>query len=196
MPTPTWTLPPDWTAGQLVTAGQLNTYVGNNLLYLYRRGGQQGTAFPGSPATGDRFFRTDLLYDCVYDGSRWLTAESELAPMPRYTLPLSVTGSAGLWPKHGSYARYVTALNVTYNVQTTNNGSNYWTIKLVRADTGGALTSDISTSAASPGVWTNTALSSLNLVTGSYGLSLVTGKVGAPGDLFVTATISFRLIIT
>jgi hypothetical protein len=32
-----------------------------------------GTSFPGSPSTGDRYWRTDLEMEFFYDGTRWLS---------------------------------------------------------------------------------------------------------------------------
>lgn len=39
----------------------------------FLRGG--GSAFPGSPATNDRYFRTDLGMEFFYDGTRWLSTQ-------------------------------------------------------------------------------------------------------------------------
>ena len=36
---------------------------------------KQGTAFPGSPATSDRFYRTDLGMEFLYNGTRWLSVQ-------------------------------------------------------------------------------------------------------------------------
>ena len=33
--------------------------------------GLRGTSFPGSPATDQRFYRTDYMMDFVWDGARW-----------------------------------------------------------------------------------------------------------------------------
>jgi hypothetical protein len=35
----------------------------------------RGTGFPGSPASGDRFLRTDRNIDYFYDGTRWLSTQ-------------------------------------------------------------------------------------------------------------------------
>lgn len=34
-----------------------------------------GTSFPGSPATDDRFYRTDRRIEYFYDGTRWLSTQ-------------------------------------------------------------------------------------------------------------------------
>lgn len=35
----------------------------------------EGTSFPGSPAAGDKFYRTDRKFQYEYDGTRWLTSD-------------------------------------------------------------------------------------------------------------------------
>lgn len=94
-----------------------------------------GTAFPGSPATNDLFFRTDrgLLY--YYDGSRWLTVSEYSMTVPPYTSfpPWSATTNTHLCapPSYalGSKVYYTRAIT-QFNVQTTNNGTHYWTISI------------------------------------------------------------------
>lgn len=36
---------------------------------------REGTAFPGSPATGDHYYRSDLGMEFRYDGTRWLSSQ-------------------------------------------------------------------------------------------------------------------------
>lgn len=159
--------------------------------------GGKGVAFPTSPVTNDLFYRTDLALLCYYDGTRWLTApEYETSPIVGPALqPFSAGQSVGYWPKHPTYDRYITSLNLAFNVQTTNNGSNYWTIRLVRLDTGATLTSDLSTAAASAGAWVNTNIN-LTLLTGAYPIGLNIVKNGAPGNMYVASTLSYRLVVT
>ncbi len=69
----TWTTPLDWATNYVVGESDMDTYVSSNDLYLYTFGGGSGTAFPGTPTTGQRFWRTDFtphrLY--YYTGSAW-----------------------------------------------------------------------------------------------------------------------------
>lgn len=162
--------------------------------YWHIRG--KGVAFPTAPTVHEIYYRTDIDLFCYYDGTRWLTVnEYETSPIVGpANQPFSAGQSIGYWPKHSTYNRYITDLNVTFNVQTTNNGSNYWTIRLVRLDTGAALTSDISTAAASAGAWVSSGLG-LTLLTGAYPVGLNIVKNGAPGNIYVAATISYRLEI-
>jgi mRNA-degrading endonuclease toxin of MazEF toxin-antitoxin module len=44
--------------------------------YIGTIGGvESGTAFPGSPDTNDRYFRTDRGIEYYYDGTRWLSTQ-------------------------------------------------------------------------------------------------------------------------
>jgi hypothetical protein len=100
-----------------------------------------GTSFPGSPATGDMFWRTDRALLYYYTGSQWLTVNE-------YTLTLSMadiyvnnsgTGSASSattgagWaaiPYVGVYSLWLTEWSIATKVVTTNDASHYWQIDL------------------------------------------------------------------
>jgi hypothetical protein len=154
----------------------------------------KGTAFPPSPADGDLFYRTDVNLLCYYDGVRWLTVtEYEATPTHNTAQPYSIAQTVGIYPEHPLYTRYVTGLIVSLAVLTTNNGLNYWAIRLIRMDTGAAVSSDIVSMAAPVGTWANSSLSTTLLAT--YPIGVAVAKVGAPGNLFVTPTIRYRLII-
>lgn len=77
-PSPIWTTPRDWTNGELATAAVLNGHIRDNLQALYQKGCQRGIAFPGSPATGDVFFRTDQIRLYYYTGSVWALVNADI----------------------------------------------------------------------------------------------------------------------
>src|SRR5688572_13447523 len=52
-------------------------------------GYDEGTSFPGSPSTDDKYYRTDLNLLCVYDGTRWLTTQ-------QYIIYLGVWGTTAI----------------------------------------------------------------------------------------------------
>lgn len=52
---------------ELKSGGTGFTLKGNGLI------NRAGTAFPGSPSTGDQFWRSDLQLEFFFDGTRWLT---------------------------------------------------------------------------------------------------------------------------
>lgn len=189
-----YTSPVEWVDGQLVTAADLNTYHANNTLYLYRKGAQQGTAFPGSPASGDRFFRTDLLLDCVYDGTRWLSAEE-------YAVHFNV--GSGITTNQTFYAAIDDALNIyltrfvfTHYVATTNNNSNYWTAKLYSIATSGTLRDSRTSFASAANTWSIDKTNLTIVGSGIKALEVDVQKiVGSPGALDGAVAIFYRKII-
>lgn len=77
------------------------------------------------------------------------------------------------------------------NVQTTNNGSNYWTIDL-RSLGAGTLAS-LNTSAIAAGVWANLSNKAINTsaATTDIGLYIRVAKVGSPGSLYLLSPAVF-----
>src|SRR5574337_1533453 len=96
-------------------------------------GYSEGTSFPGSPTTGQKFYRTDLYYLCYYDGTQWLTCQEFALPisMQQSVLPISATlAGIAYAPAQTNLQPYLTTLHATTLVDTTNSGSNYWTVTL------------------------------------------------------------------
>ncbi|HEY1015718.1 MAG TPA: hypothetical protein VGE07_23620 [Herpetosiphonaceae bacterium] len=163
-----------------------------------------GTAFPGSPATNQTFFRTDYGLEFYYDGSRWLTINEYplLMPYARALQPISVAGvvADGLLEQRTGLVAYVTHVYARTNVQTTNNGSNYWTIT-VNALTAAAVvtvlaTWDTSADAASTNIKKSATPGTL-LTSSDLTLNINTVKTaGAPGSLFVTVEGRYRIRAT
>lgn len=75
-----------------------------NFAEVYAAAGS-GAAFPGSPANGDRFFRTDRDIEYFYDGTRWLSTQlftfaanvNGQATTTINWLPVPYQGTYGLW---------------------------------------------------------------------------------------------------
>lgn len=58
-------------------------------------GTQSGTSFPGSPATDDRFYRTDRRIEYFYDGTRWLSTQLFTGDTQVQQVDLPRTSSGG-----------------------------------------------------------------------------------------------------
>ncbi len=97
-------------------------------------GYDEGTSFPGSPSTDDKYYRTDrnLLY--FYDGTRWLTVQ-------QYTIACPAVGTPAPRSASGASVCFgVPALAPTYDfwaetfywssqlAGTTGDGSKYWQV--------------------------------------------------------------------
>ena len=71
-------------------------------------------------------------------------------------------------------------------VATTNNGSNYWRVKIVKND--GTLIKQLDTSAVSVNTWTRLEATTFDVAsagTADIGLQIATVKVGSPGALYI-----------
>ena len=104
---------------------------------------QKGTAFPGSPLTNDRFFRTDRGIEYYYDGTRWVSINEYAITLGGFTYNasnvLSVTNtnvfiapspSANGTPAGGATQVWVTKCVHSFNIGATNDASNRWNIVL------------------------------------------------------------------
>lgn len=163
-----------------------------------RRGGA-GAAFPAGVAAGFRWFRTDLGLDFAYDSTYWLSQElqADFTPYTRTVVPYTGAGVAALLiaPMRTDFDIYVTLAKVYIDVLTTNNGTNYWSLRLHTS--GGSTPWSFDTSANSAGV----AIAKSSAINTSYPGNEyfsydVVSKTGAPGSLAFNGTFWYRLRIT
>lgn len=113
-----------------------------------------GTSFPGSPATNDRFYRTDLHVQFFYDGTRWLSDGPPMVcavSMQDALNPLGATGASDRQgnPHYNTYDIYVETFTLNYYLLAASTNTNYITARLqTRSGAGGAVSlgaADIST---------------------------------------------------
>lgn len=165
-----------------------------------RRGVQYGTAFPGSPTSGDLYFRTDLGWLCFYDGARWLTINEHSI----LSGVLSTTGNTTvvLGKIRTDYAIYVSRVSVLVNTATTNDGSNYWSITLDATNAAVSAATTIhafTTSADSVGAYVErdtATMSGTSIPTNRALLRINVVKTGSPGAITFYPTLFYRLIVT
>ena len=158
----------------------------------------EGTSFPVSPTTGDRYYRTDRNLEYYYDGTRWLTTTLYKDTFEISTPQgLATTGLCwtGVWT--GDYDQYLVDLYASTFVATTNTGANYWSIDLVSKNAGASSASlgAFNTSADSPNIWTvkQVAVNAL-LGTTEDALQITNTKVSSPGTLYASFGITYRLV--
>lgn len=182
-------------------AGTKNVYcVASSLDY------GEGTAFPSSPRTNQRFFRTDLGLLCYYDGTRWLTVQEICAPFHMgahtYPIPLTATqaGYAVQMVDRSQAGIYVTRCEFTTYVTTTTNATHYWTIQPTwYASTGGPtnLGSSFNTSADTASTYTKHSVTVNSVLTTAFLITFDATKTSSPGSLYVMpALLYYRLILT
>lgn len=164
-----------------------------------------GTSFPASPASGDRYWRTDLGMEAYYDGTRWLTTQvlaTHIGPTDA-VLPSTTSGRRfrGAVPWKGTYSLYLLTCWMTVLPASTNNGSNYWNLALYRhdaTDTTTQIGSTLNTSADTENNWTSKSIA-INAVldSGAYSFSIQqTTGAGAPNAIYVVASVQYRLVLT
>lgn len=156
----------------------------------------RGSSFPASWPQDVPFYRTDLDLLCYYDGTRWLTVQeypSTFASWGGAATPFSVTTNPLLMPWFNDQGVYITRAAYTLFVDTTNNGSNYWSIDLQR-DTSSVWASNTSALAASTTYTVNQAVNAVHTPSGYFRWN--TTKVNSPGVLFFSGAFKYRLIVT
>lgn len=92
-----------------------------------------GTAFPGSPTTDDRFYRTDRRIEYFYDGTRWLSTQIHFTAHADIS-GASATASFGVTtnPFAGLYALW--AVDVVFQKVLVGTGN--WTLTYKTEDAG------------------------------------------------------------
>jgi hypothetical protein len=189
------------TAARLPLAqGQL-ARVGGVLAY------DSGTAFPGSPSTGDRYFRTNVGggLEFMYDGTRWVTAQLFAMHAPALASPISVTGVTtthmSAWGVAGPFSDlWLVEVIWMTNVDPTNTGAAYWNLDLYKRRTGGAADTSVASGTtqsltASQNNMVRTAIGALagSTCAGFYGFAT---KVSTPSPLHAPFTLAYRGVAT
>lgn len=87
-----------------------------------------GTSFPGSPATGDRFYRTDRNIDYFYDGAQWLSTQIfTINGGEPATVAATAAGDYASVPFRGVYSIYILSIN---SVLRLSGASGNWTLTI------------------------------------------------------------------
>lgn len=162
---------------------------------------ESGTSFPGSPVDQQFFYRSDRsqLYFWKASVSRWLTVtltEWSFGQPSLIGSTTTATNNYGYYPITDDI--YIEKWTATPFVQTTNNGTNFWTVALQKTTAANVPTNitAIDTSADTVATWTPhvVAVNALVLASGFAILQVNnTVKTSAPGPLFLTTKIQLRL---
>lgn len=168
----------------------------------------RGTSFPTSPSpvSGDPFFRTDLGWQCYYDGTRWLTAFEYSVPLGfevsgAATTGLSATGNYAQVRPRQEFAPYITRIAAASFTLTTNDGSNYWSWEL-DGDNNSLGTRNVvlawTTASDAVNTWvSHDAAPSTPSPANYFWFDLrIATKTGTPGTAFASTTVFYRLIVT
>jgi len=160
-----------------------------------------GTSFPGTAATGDRYWRTDRRLEYFYDGTRWLTTTLFEGVLKDVLLSnLAATGSAtlGYFAPGTSFDIWVENLVTSVFVNGTTNGTNFWTIRLQKSTAGNTQTSigTVTTASDTGSNWTarETAMNHLVAVGTYKQMQVVAEATLSPGGLFWAVRFTYRLV--
>lgn len=168
-----------------------------------------GTSFPGSKATNDRYYRTDLEMEFYWDGTRWVTTEVfEIAfGLPVVLLPNTVSPGQTISyvpvPHfHGGSDLWMVAATITSLVGT-NDGSNFWgapTVdKVNAANSATNLISGNTTASDTAANWVRTEYSIGALLGGTTYKAIRLGagsKTGSPSGQYLLGEFSYRIVAT
>ena len=190
----------DLTAATSVAKGDLiaiETVGGNSRKVLAELAGTAfGTSFPGSPASGDRFFRSDRAIQYYYDGTRWLSLQLLTMPFPPIVAqPITATTSGNaVNPWWGDYDIYVEKLKFAAFITTTT-AANYFTLQLVKLDPGSSnVGSTLSTQSISQNTWTTQSLTINAVVASTVELLEVGLTETGTASGFMQSAITYRLV--
>lgn len=159
-----------------------------------------GTSMPANKATGDRYWRTDLGIEAFYDGTRWLAlGQPQIVTFGWENMTASGTIPSSRFPLRSDFDIYVIDLVTTTVAFTTNNGTNFYTMRLQKTNGANADTvvATTVTSADTAGTWTNH-ITSINAVIdyATYkSLYFDVIKTLSPGALYGTIGFTYRRVV-
>lgn len=205
---------PIWdAAGDLAVGSGANTAAKLSLAQgkLARVGGalayDSGTSFPGSPSSGDRYWRTDHGMEFYYDGTRWVsTVLHKLTPWTEVASSLSASGNPTRHMTQQTVGTdiWLVSCLTTYFVSsggTSLGASHKWVGVTQKRDTSDAATTVITINIDSGSSATHRqdvqAIGALLGTFATYPLFTTSWtKTGSPGNLRAMTDIAYRLIAT
>lgn len=112
---------------------------GNSRRVAVKHLAARGTSFPGSPATGDIFYRTDRNIEYVYDGTRWLSTQLFVLSFAPESGVINGITAGGVPQRAGNpwwniYDIYVETGQVTTILTNGTTASNYFTLQFQTGD--------------------------------------------------------------
>lgn len=168
-------------------------------------GVSSGTAFPGSPSSGDRFFRTNIRggMEFIYDGTRWLSVEI-FSWLFDASLSFGATAdtSRAWFPLPTDYQVYLTQWHLVITVS----GSATWVATLTDIDFDQAFaTLDTQSTAAQTGGkayhYTKTLGTILNGTAGNsaatkVGVAIYYDEQTGTASCIASASVEYRIVAT
>lgn len=159
-----------------------------------------GTSFPGSPTTGQRFFRTDRGIEYYWDGTRWLSTQLFSLPISTQDAvnPLSASSQHRVANPHWNrYAIYVERVMTQTYLTSGTTASNYFTVNFghsTAAAAGDALGSNISSQSITQNSWTGGESNANEVVPSTANMLFANIVETGTATGYVLATAEYRLV--
>jgi len=159
------------------------------------------TAFPTSPTAGDQYFRTDLNWWFVWNGTSWVSVQlyrqDFVGPVTAMSATSTAVNRAGM-PFGGTYGLLIVESQVNFFVAsggTALGASHKWVGTIVR-DTGGLLAT-VNIDSGSSNAWRRDVQGLAAVYASTFFEHAVTWtKTGTPGNLIAHTAITYRVIAT
>jgi len=166
-----------------------------------------GTSFPGSKATNDRYFRTDIGEEYYWDGTRWASLEVKVVPFPLATDPPITANGTVLHrmaiPPGGNSDILLAGVYGAFYVAggTALSGSHKWVGTVSKTNTAGASSlGSTSIDSGSSDQWRPLTAVTINAVaavgSGYVALEVNWAKTGTPGSLYANLMLVYRTVST
>lgn len=155
-----------------------------------------GTSFPGSPATGDRYYRTDRNIEYFYDGTRWLSVTLYEHHLGNWSNQAASTTGYTASPNH-VYDCWVENLYAMMFSASGLSGSAYWRGDLYFVDGAslGSVIASVSSVSNTNNEYVKEAASVGALMgTGPDGCLIDLVKVSTSGNFFGGFLMTYRLV--
>ena len=164
------------------------------------------TSFPASKATSDRYYRTDLAEEYIWDGTRWASIDVKVIPFPLASAP-PLTGTGVLhrmaMPPGGNSDIYLAGVYGSLHVAggTALSGSHKWVGTVSKSNTAGSTSlGTITIDSGALNQWRAITALTINaaagVASGYVDLEVSWAKTGTPGNLYCNLMLVYRTVST
>lgn len=192
------------TAGSLLTSpshADQHTNANDIVEAIEQRVGLSGSAFPGTPSSGQFFHHTTRRLNYYYDGTRWLTTTLYEVPINNSDalLPFSVTtlGHRRTVPHAGVFDLWLEKFQTWFTVSggTALSASHKWVVTLEKFPAASVVATVTIDSGASD-TDRNSGQIAINALVGTtnFQFAVRSAKTGTPGTLYIAPTLTYRMV--
>lgn len=189
----------------VVGQGSKENTINENYDLLDAQSSVKGTAFPGTPATNTRFYRTDRGIEYYYNGTRWLSTQVFNEVLPQFGSPVAPYTATIVSPERlgapwqGVYDLWLGDFQFVFHVVggTALSASHKWVSVIGKRDSAGTSTTvaTVIIDSGSLSVWrSSTVAIGALLGTTHFTFDITHTKTGTPGNLYSLPRLVYRLV--